>query len=80
MMIERLDDYDWAEVFKYAGDPKNVRFCEKVPTGSFTREDVSKIIAIYDGENDWEDWLGLFSLKDGRFAFVGAWCDYTGWG
>lgn len=28
------------------------------------------------------DWSGgfLMALKDGRFAYLTGWCDYTGWG
>lgn len=45
----------------------------------FTREDVTRIIAIEAGENDGPDWIGVFELRDGRFAFLTAGCDYTGW-
>lgn len=42
-------------------------------------EDVSAIIAKDDGENDGPEWVGVFSMKDGRFAVLIAGCDYTGW-
>jgi hypothetical protein len=51
-------------------------------TGSldaFTLEDVAEVIASDDGENDVRDWLAVFRLHDGRFAFISAGCDYTGW-
>ena len=57
---------DWGNVFAYADE--------------FTRDDVVKIIAMEEGTNDEEDWLGLFELKDGSYASVAAGCDYTGWG
>jgi hypothetical protein len=52
-------------------------------TGSlapFATSDVAEVIAISPGENDERSWVGAFRLTDGRFAFVSAWCDYTGWG
>jgi hypothetical protein len=52
-------------------------------TGSlahFTRYDVVAVLASAEGENDGASWIGAFLLSDGRFAFVSAWCDYTGWG
>ena len=48
-------------------------------TAPFTREDVAEILAIADGENDGPNWIGLFKLKDGRYAYLTAGCDYTGW-
>ena len=45
----------------------------------FTREDVVEVLAIDDGENDEADWVGMFALADGRYAYVEAGCDYTGW-
>lgn len=45
----------------------------------FTRDDVAEILAIEDGENDGANWIGFFLLKDGRYAFLSAGCDYTGW-
>lgn len=88
-MIDRLDNYDWKEAFGAAGKeegtylqdtPICVKFTEPVSTEPFDREDVEEIIAISDGERDSENWLGVFKLKDGRFAMIDAGCDYTGWG
>lgn len=88
-MFPQLDNYDWEEAFGYANGGKNacnsgtpvaVRFVdEDIDTSPFDREDVVEIIKCIDGENDEEDWLGLFRLRDGRYAFIEAWCDYTGW-
>ncbi len=88
-MLDRLNNYDWEEAFKYASP----RICEAghvhgptaiilstVATNEFTREDVDRIIAMKEGENDGDSWVGVFALKDGRFASLRAWCDYTGWG
>lgn len=37
------------------------------------------IIAAVNGANDESDWLGVFRLKDGRYAVCSGGCDYTGW-
>ena len=94
-MLARLDYGDWEEVFKYAKpehacdkcDNKEHRIggpeptiCSTVDTSPFKREDVDLIIAIVDGMNDESDWVGVFLLKDGRYASIRAGCDYTGWG
>lgn len=76
-MDERLETGDWDEVFKYA-EPVVV-MGHFVDTASFTREDVSEIFFLEEGENDGPEWIGVFKLKDGRFAAIRAGCDYTGW-
>ena len=88
-MLEPLNTYDWKEAFKYAAPhkcedghshgPESVIVAD-VSTDAFTREDVEEIIALEEGENDGEAWVAVFKLKDGRFACLRAWCDYTGWG
>ncbi len=40
---------------------------------------VVEIIADSDGEADEANWLAILKLADGRFAFLSAGCDYTGW-
>jgi hypothetical protein len=77
-MLEQLNNYDWEEVFKYA-HPRAI-LDEKISTDSFGREDISYVYAIDDGDNDGPDWIALMKLQDGRFAFIAAGCDYTGWG
>lgn len=32
-----------------------------------------------DGENDEASWLAMGQTHDGRWWFLSAWCDYTGW-
>lgn len=62
----RIDDHNWEEAFKYALGAR--------------REDVAEVLGADDGENDGADWIGLFKLRDGRYLFLHAGCDYTGWG
>jgi hypothetical protein len=59
-----LDEYDWQEAPNY---------------GSWNAEDVAEIIAMEEGEDDGENWLMVVRLEDGRFSFLSAGCDYTGW-
>ncbi len=40
---------------------------------------MTEILGISEGENDGPDWLLFGQLKDGRFFFLSAGCDYTGW-
>ena len=77
-MLEELNNYDWEEVFKYA-TPSPV-FGAEVSGEPFQRDDVKRIIAMVDGENDGPNWVGVFELNDGRFASISAGCDYSGWG
>lgn len=43
------------------------------------KEDVSRVVAYREGENDGPGWLLILRMTDGRWAYVSAWCDYTGW-
>ena len=90
-MIPELDTYDWHSAFSYAGedgsdthaDGASIRISvpgSGVPTHPFTREDVTEILGTRVGENDESDWLIAGKLRDGRYFFLEAGCDYTGWG
>lgn len=46
---------------------------------SWKPDEVASILATSDGENDGANWLMVVELKDGRFSFLSAGCDYTGW-
>lgn len=85
------DQYsDWAYVFQCVGPAEGEMYACNEPRVSaalgsvasiepFQRKDVARVIATREGENDGPDWLCVVELKDGRFAFVSAGCDYTGW-
>jgi hypothetical protein len=45
----------------------------------FDMEDIARMIAVSEGENDGESWRWVVQLKDGRYVFIEGWCDYTGW-
>ena len=82
---ELRNSYDWAEVFGEGTGTFTDGSVEAVPPGSKTktdpvlRADVVKIIASVDGQNDEADWVGVFKMKDGRFAVCRGGCNYTGW-
>jgi hypothetical protein len=82
------DEYDWQEVFAIAGDPaggSNLPDLQTVPPGAetshthFGRSDVALVEWMELGENDGPDWLIGGQLRDGRWFFIAAGCDYTGW-
>lgn len=53
--------------------------CLEYNQQSFTAEDVTKVLAVHEGENDGDDWRWVLRLNDGRFVFLQGGCDYTGW-
>lgn len=77
---ERLVGYDWESVFNYGGPTaeKVGSPMERVP--GFEMDDVVGVLAADDGMNDESNWLAVVLLKDGRWGFIYAGCDYTGWG
>ena len=48
-------------------------------TPEFKLDDINNVLAGIAGENDEYNWYWVVELKDGRFALIDAWCDYTGW-
>lgn len=76
------DVYDWRNAVYVACRDR----IEPATPGSgisldpFTYEDVARVVAARAGENDGDSWCAVFELKDGRYATVVSWCDYTGWG
>ena len=86
-MLTRLDDYGWGCAFEYAGEPNadfgspnvGAAFGEDIDVSPFGRADVVEIIGIDDGRPDELDWVIAGRLKDGRWFFLTAGCDFTGW-
>lgn len=66
-------EYDWAAAIAMASGGEDGQ------GGSLSADDVDYTVAASAGENDESDWLAIVKLKDGRFAYISAWCDYTGW-
>ena len=78
-MLSLLDDYDWEQAFAMASSKINPVINYTGSLSPFDREDVDTIIAMDSGENDGNPWVGIFKLKDGRYVYLEAGCDYTGW-
>ena len=82
-MLHELDNYDWSEVFGEGSGGNTDKATESVGDCPADpppmREDVVEILAMHDGENDVDNWHGVFRLRDGRWLFATGGCDYTGW-
>lgn len=81
-MLAELDDYDWKCAFGEECISIKPRSCvpnAKVRLDGINREAVAKILAMEEGENEGQNWIGVFRLKDGRYITVNSGCDYTGW-
>ncbi len=80
-----LQDDDWAEVFGDESSGNTNKKTDACPPGSDvdisppSRADVAEVLATVNGENDGDDWVGVFKLNDGRFLLAYGGCDYTGW-
>ncbi len=77
--------YGWDEVFGQGSGGITTNAVDECPPGSKVDrtppsiEDVVEIIAAVNGENDEEEWLGVFRLADGRYLVASGSCDYSGW-
>lgn len=92
-MMDRLNDRDWACAFEFAGDRTGDGYCYDNADGSMPfdidtnkpseepvmREHVVEIFGIIDGEHDGENWKLFGALRNGRYFYLSAGCDYTGW-
>lgn len=64
--VEMLEsDYSWQQAFSYAE--------------GFGIPDVWVVLNAVEGENDGDDWIIWGLLKNGKFFYLKAGCDYTGW-
>lgn len=78
-MLPQIDTYDWKEAFRAASGPDSAKPGSSVPLTGFGVEDVASVFASSEGCNDEANWLIAGKLKDGRFFYLSAGCDYTGW-
>ena len=76
MDIMEYNTYDWEQAFVYAAVIRTATGCSQA---SFEFHDVAEVIAAEEGSNDGPSWLMVGKLHDGRFFFLEAGCDYTGW-
>ena len=87
---EMKDDSSWCQVWNIKGtsdtnlndvlDPDRAYdSADDLSIDPLVFDDIEELLASVNGENDGEDWSCIVKMKDGRFAFVTAGCDYTGW-
>jgi hypothetical protein len=88
---EMRDDCDWQAVFEFAsggsnhtdgnasGSSPSACVGDMVSCEPFNEHDVATIIGCSEGEQDESEWLIAGQLVDGRWFFIEAGCDYTGW-
>lgn len=73
------DDEDDGTRFKHGEPAVSACIGTQTPADPVRRRDVTRVVAASEGENDGPAWVIVVELKDGRFAFLTAGCDYTGW-
>jgi hypothetical protein len=73
------DDYDWYRALIVSdirpADPTD----QTISLASFCTAEIASILVSVEGENDGDYWMMIGTLKDGRWFFLSAGCDYTGW-
>jgi len=80
MIPKEIEGYDWEQAFRFCIVPNVSPVIESsARAGAFSRADVMRVVAVSEGVNDEYNWLCVVELNDGRFAFVSAGCDFTGW-
>lgn len=72
--------YDWQASFACAFYGSSGYSVGEDDLASHPIDQVIEIIAMEEGENDGNNWIGIFRLKDERYIYLIAGCDYTGWG
>jgi hypothetical protein len=65
--------------FSSRGIDYDLQSCLDYNPQPFTVDDIERVLAVWEGENDGDDWRWVLLLKDGRYAFLQGGCDYTGW-
>jgi len=65
LLSEVKSEYsDWSEAFQYS---------------DFPYSSVKEVLHMHEGENDYSPWVLVCRLNNGKFGYLSAWCDYTGW-
>jgi hypothetical protein len=49
------------------------------PQDDFTVEDIEQVLAVWECENDGDDWRWILKFKNSTFGALQGGCDYTGW-
>lgn len=64
MELEELQEYNWDAALGFA---------------NFSFDEIKRIVAADEGYNDGDSWVLVVELNNGKYGYVNAWCDYTGW-
>lgn len=70
---------NWLNAFGEGTQSPRSVLSSKVSLEKFTAMDVVHVYAMQKGEKDGSNWICAGRLKDRRFFFLSAGCDYTGW-
>lgn len=78
---ELFQQYGFSDTFEMArGSLKKVDNNEDISTKSIGIGDIESVIAYDEGQNDGENWIFILKIYDGRYVFMSAGADYTGFG
>lgn len=69
LKVIREPDYDLKSALQHARPEETC----------FDINDIKSVIAQVPGMNDELNWHWVVLLQNGKFAYMVAWCDYTGW-
>lgn len=71
---------------KRTGIDYDLRTCLEYNPQPFNLLDIERVLAVWEGERDEDDWRWIIKLTaeagkkhGGRFVFLQGGCDYTGW-
>lgn len=74
------------ERLKLAGVDYSLSGCLEYNSQPFDLLDIEKVLAVWEGENDGDDWRWIIKLTKtaskvhgNSFVFLQGGCDYTGW-
>lgn len=71
---------DSAEMKKRGIDWDLAGCLENNPQENIKLEDIDKVLAVVEGENELTSWHWIIKLKGARkYVYMTGWCDYTGW-
>ena len=79
--------WDAPEKFERMGVDYDLDACLQYNPQPFTIHDIEKVLAVWEGENDGDDWRWVIQLKShlqvegqtGKYVYLQGGCDYTGW-
>jgi hypothetical protein len=78
---ELFQQYGFGDTFEMGcGDLKKIDNNEEISTHSIKVDDIESVISYDEGQNDGDNWIFIIKTYDGRYVFMSAGADYTGFG